>query len=181
MNYGRYNDYGNCHRLIIRLNLLQLSASAGPADWNVIMSIVLGLLSMPAPLLQRPCSLYWWLYAIHPSPPSTAPNKAFLHWQRFKWKGKLIDKLTNHSGSLVKEVKLSMFRLLLISRILNPPGQRSTDFIQDTQDFYLQTPPGKLRLTEVTSSKTRGHYCGAQGTWCSHHGLPTVSPLGNMF
>lgn len=27
MNYGRYNDYGNCHRLIIRLNLLQLSAT----------------------------------------------------------------------------------------------------------------------------------------------------------
>lgn len=27
MNYGRYNDYGNCHRPIIRLNLLQLSAT----------------------------------------------------------------------------------------------------------------------------------------------------------
>lgn len=27
MNYRRYNDYGNCHRLIIRLNLLQLSAA----------------------------------------------------------------------------------------------------------------------------------------------------------
>lgn len=27
MNYGRYNDYGNCHRLIIHLNLLQLSAT----------------------------------------------------------------------------------------------------------------------------------------------------------
>lgn len=27
MNYGKYNDYGNCHRLIIRLNLLQLSAT----------------------------------------------------------------------------------------------------------------------------------------------------------
>lgn len=27
MNYGRYNDYGNCHRLIICLNLLRLSAT----------------------------------------------------------------------------------------------------------------------------------------------------------
>lgn len=27
MNYGRYNDYGNCHRPIICLNLLRLSAT----------------------------------------------------------------------------------------------------------------------------------------------------------
>lgn len=32
MNYERYNDYGNCHRLIIRLNLLPLSAAVAPAD-----------------------------------------------------------------------------------------------------------------------------------------------------
>lgn len=28
MNYERYNDYGNCHRLIIHLNLLLLCATA---------------------------------------------------------------------------------------------------------------------------------------------------------
>lgn len=30
MNYRRYNDYGNSHRLIIRLNLFVLSATVAP-------------------------------------------------------------------------------------------------------------------------------------------------------